>query len=77
MVTIELEVNPDTVQRIGIEALRKQLLRTIELEELAMLATEIDKKTKDAGIDLKALTESARQEAWDEFKATHLKKFQE
>ena len=75
MVTIQVEVNPATVQKIGMEALRKQLLRTIELEELAMLAMEIDRKMKEAGLDYKALTEKARQEAWDEFKAAHPEKF--
>lgn len=75
MVTIELEVNPATVQKIGLDALRQRLLRTIELEELTILATEIDAKMKSAGVDYKNLTEKARQEAWEEFKSTHYKKF--
>lgn len=77
MITIQLEVNPATVQKIGIEALRQRLQRTIELEELAILATEMNAKIKEAGLDFKTLTEQARQEAWEEFKTAHLKKFLE
>ena len=74
MITIEVEVSPTIVNKVGMEALKQRLQRTIELEELALLAQELDLKMKAAGVDFKSLTEQAREEAWEEYKATHLQK---
>jgi hypothetical protein len=73
MVKISLEVSPEVVKKIGIEALQARLQRTIELEELSLIAGKMEEQLKASGIDYNAITEKARQEAWEEMKATYLK----
>ena len=73
MVKISVEVSQAVVNKVGIEALKERIQRTIELEELSLLATKIDTQLKKAGIDYTTLTEKARQEAWNEMKAIYLK----
>lgn len=74
MIKIEVEVSPEIVNKFGVEALRQRLQRTIELEELAMLAQKIDREVKAAGLDYTTLVEQARKEAWQEMKEKYLKK---
>ena len=48
-------------------------LETVEIEKLAILAREINLKIREASLDYMAMTEKARQEAWDELKAVYFK----
>ncbi len=74
MIKIEVEVSPEIVNKFGVEALQQRLQRTIELEELAILAQKINREVKAAGLDYTTLVERAREEAWQELKEKYLKK---
>ncbi|PIY07997.1 MAG: hypothetical protein COZ18_14485 [Flexibacter sp. CG_4_10_14_3_um_filter_32_15] len=69
---IQLEVNDDLVSQLGKEAITNKIKKWLEWEELRMLATSIHEGIKDAGLDANEISQTARSQAWEEYKKNNL-----
>lgn len=69
MTTIQIQVQDDIVQRLGIERIKQLMQRKIDSEEVRLAAEHI-KQAMDAatGVDWDAELEQARQQTWNEYK---------
>ncbi len=67
-IKLEIPVEQDLVNKIGIETIRQYLLQKLKLLELQQTAQAIGQAILDSGIDWNSELEKARQAAWEEFK---------
>ena len=69
MTTIQIQVQDDVVQRLGIERIKQLVQRKLDAEEFRLGAAHI-KQAMDAAtdVDWDAEWEQVRQQAWDEYK---------
>lgn len=68
--TIEIQVNDDFVQRLGIERVRKMLQDRLDAEEFRLAADHIHQAMDEAaqeGVDWEAEFEQVRQQSWEEY----------
>ena len=67
-IKLEIPVEQDLINKVGIEAIRQYLLQKLKLLELQQTAQAIGQAILDSGIDWNSELEKARQEAWEEYK---------
>ncbi len=69
MTIIQIQVQDDVVERLGIERIKQLMQRKIDAEELRLAAEHIKQAMDDAiGVDWDAELEQARQQTWSEYK---------
>ena len=73
MSVLQLEINDRLVSKMGLESIYQKLQKFLELQELRLLALEIDQQIKESGFDQEKLFRSAKRAAWKKFKADKLK----
>ena len=73
MRTIQIQIEDETVKRIGKNALIARFQNFLELEDLQASAKKIIAAVEAVGLDNNDLLEQARQDAWNEFKSQKLK----
>lgn len=69
MTTIQIQVQDDVVQRLGIERIKQLVQRKLDAEEFRLAAEHIEQAMDTAtDVDWDAEFEQARQQTWDEYK---------
>lgn len=69
MTTIQIQVQDDVVQRLGIERIKQLIQRKIDFEEFRLATEHIEKATDEAtDVNWDAELELIRQQTWDEYK---------
>ncbi len=71
MKTIHLQVSDDLISHYGLQAITQRLQG--QLEQLQLLAQDVEAATQAAGLDHQAVWEEARSEAWRQQKDAYLK----
>ena len=66
MITVEIPVGDDLIQKLGEKQVEKLLLDELEYQRFKLLEKEIQQAMKEAkGVDWEAAFEKARQQAYD------------
>ncbi len=73
MSVIQLEIEDTLIHEVGIKAVQEFMERQLSLLRLQYLGDKIATAIRKAGIDHAREVKEARQEAWQEYKNTHLK----
>ena len=73
MALLQLEVSERLISKIGMEALSRKMQQLLELQELQLLAVEINEQLKREGFDQNTMLREAKRKAWQQFKAEKLK----
>ena len=72
MAVIQLEVSDRLIAQIGLDSLYKRMQALIELQELQLIAIEINDQIKLDGFDQDSLLKEAKHSAWLKFKSEQL-----
>ncbi len=72
MSVIQLEIEEPLVHEMGMSAIRQFMERQLAFLRLQYLGRKVSTAIQDAGIDHDREVAAARQEAWLEYKKTHL-----
>lgn len=68
MITVEIPVGDDLIQKLGEKQVEKLLLDELEYQRFKLLEEEIQQAMKEAkGVDWEAEFEKARQQVYDEW----------
>lgn len=73
MSTIQLEIEDTLIKAVGVDTIKDMLEWQISRLKVKYLGDKISAEIDQAGIDPAHEIEEARKEAWEEYKATHLK----
>jgi hypothetical protein len=73
MSVIQLEIDETLIQAVGLQTVKTFMERQLSLLKVKYLGEKISAAIHQAGIDHPQEVEAARQEAWQEYKATYLK----
>ncbi len=76
MSVIQLDIDDTLIQSIGVAAMKKFIEQQVALLRLQYQGDRIAQTIRESGIDHDQEVHEARQEAWDEYKATHLQDLQ-
>ena len=72
MSVIQLEIDDALIQSIGVTAMKAFIDQQVALLRLTYQGERIAQTIQKSGIDHAQEVNEARQEAWDEYKTTHL-----
>jgi hypothetical protein len=72
MSTIQLEIDDALLQSVGITAIQAFMQEQMALLRLQYQGDRIARQIRQSGLDHDQEVSDARQEAWEEYKATHL-----
>jgi hypothetical protein len=72
MSIIQLDIDDSLLQSIGATAIKTFIEQQVALLRLQYQGDHIAQHIQQSGIDHDQEVNDARQEAWDEYKATHL-----
>lgn len=72
MAVIQLEVSDRLINRIGLDSLYKKMQMLLELQELQLLAIDINEQIQHEGLNQEVLLKEAKHNAWLKFKSEHL-----
>lgn len=72
MDTMQFKVNEMLVQAMGTEAIQDFVERQLELLHIRYLGETITRAIEESGFDHEKEVETARREAWQEYKSKHL-----
>lgn len=73
MMTIQIDVSEDIIQKVGKEAIKDYLQNQVNLLKLSILGEEINKAMTESNFNLEQELQLAKQEAWQEYKSQYLK----
>jgi len=65
--TLQLDLNEELVQLMGINALEIYLQKRLELLKMQLLADKIGLAIRQSEVDWEQEMENARQQTWDEY----------
>lgn len=71
MAVIQLEVSDRLINRIGLDSLYKKMQMLLELQELQLLAIDINEQIQHEGLNQEVLLKEAKHNAWLKFKSEH------
>ena len=72
MSVLEFEINDRLLSKMGLEAVQFKIQQFLELQELRLLALEIEEQIKAVGQDQDVLFREAKHAAWQKFKSANL-----
>lgn len=72
MTALQFEIEDQLIQTVGLKTVKEFLERQLALLRLTYLGDVISQTIRESGIDYQEEIEQARQEAWQEYKTTHL-----
>jgi len=72
MATIEIKVNKELVEKVGLESVKEYLEKQLKLLKLQMLSKEIKTAIDESGLDIDKEFKNAKTEAWQEYKEKYL-----
>lgn len=72
MAVIQLEVSDRLIAQIGLDSLYKKMQALLELQELQLLAVDINEQIQQDGLNQETLLKEAKHSAWLKFKSAHL-----
>jgi len=73
MSVIQLDIDDALIQSVGATAMKTFIEQQVAILRLQYQGEHIAHTIHEAGIDHDQEVSEARQEAWDEYKATHLR----
>ena len=73
MTTIKLDVDDRLIKELGLKTVNNFMKSQLDYLRLRYLGERIQDAIQKSGIDHKKELEEAREDAWQEYKETHLK----
>lgn len=72
MALLQLEVSDRLVSKIGMQTLYLKMRQLLELQEIQLIAIEINEQIKIDGLDQDMMFREAKRKAWQQFKSEKL-----
>ena len=72
MTALQFEIEDQLIQTVGLKTVKEFLERQLALLRLTYLGDVISQTIQESGINHPDEVAQARQEAWQEYKTTHL-----
>ena len=73
MTVIKVDVDDQLIQEFGLKTVNDFMRKQIEHLRVRYLGKKVKEAIEESGIDHGEIVEKARNEAWQEFRQTHLK----
>ena len=72
MITIQIDVREDIIQKAGKEAIKEYLQKQVNILQLRILGDEISTAMEESKFDMEQEFKTAQKEAWEEYKSQYL-----
>jgi hypothetical protein len=72
MITIQIDVSEDIIQKLGKEAIKNYMHKQMNLLKLSVLGDEIRTAMEESNFDWEQELQLVKQESWEEYKSQYL-----